>query len=244
MAGQEEPRNLIDGLTEEEIQEASGYVASLLYAQKETAKRLKISDGEMKDILNGDREVSHIVYKRSWPNRRHIVAQTLKTSGIAVMAVLLLLCFFLRGFAEGVRITLLNTFIRPQSTRVETVVYDDDKEELTGVVLPADLLAGYRFTTHTRPTGSDMVHAVYTNGRGEKINYYYYPSGATASYDNEYSNAYTLSFPRGTLHVVRPDAGNTIVYFLFDTAYIEIDFEANVSDDDLIRIANGVRRMD
>lgn len=156
------------------------------------------------------------------------------------MAILLSLCFIIPGFADNVRYTLLSVFERPVAIRIEAVNYDKYLSDLNGYVLPKDLPKGYNYVSHSRPSGTETLYVIYSDNNGGFIEYYYYPNGGNASYDNEFTNFNALDFKGGTAYVGHTDENTTIMYFLRSDAFIQMDFQSEISDIELRKIAENV----
>lgn len=177
------------------------------------------------------------------PSATHYAIGPLKKLHCAASIIvisLLILCLAIPGFADNIRYTVLSVFEKPVAIRIEAVNYDKYSSDLTGFVLPKDLPKGYTYVSHSRPSGTDMLYVIYSDNNGSFIEYYYYPFGGNASYDNEFTNFEALEFKGGIAYVGHTDEGTTVMYFLRSDAYIQMDFQSNITDVELRRIAENV----
>lgn len=223
--------------TEDDLAEAEFLAQRLKRMDQEIARRFGISLETYRMIMNGEVKVDHITYtarpRRQW---KAVAGQT----GIAAMAVLLVLLLSVPGMADSIRASVLRVFTSHEAVRVESVAYDR-YADLQGYVVPSLMPSGYASNYHT--TTGDMLYMSYVNGAGEQIQYYCYPRGASASYDNEHAAHHVIESKRGTIHVWNAESGHTTAYLLVGEAYVQMDFDTSVTDREIQQIVDGLNRV-
>lgn len=225
----------------------------LLKSQIDIAGKLCIPENEFNDIMSEKRKVKQI--KITYENPMRMSSRTYRTSRgryvvkmVAIVVIILIPTLFSislitrPGLADSIRTSVISIFEGDISNSVETVVYNKDMGDLEGQYLPLCLPQGFHYASHARAKDSNLLYVMYVNDTGESIEYYYYPRGAGALYDNEYTEFYDLNYRGGLMHVGRRNQEATIMYFLNDDAFIQLDFESHVSDKTLRYIAENIRR--
>lgn len=200
------------------------------------AKSLNISDSELDDIVNGKKIVLGVRY----PKHR----LTIKSIGtyfcMLSLLTLLIICIAIPGFSDTVRETLLLKKDTSISTNVKLVAYDKYNDSIDKSVLPEFMIEGFKCIKHAKLSDVDVTYALYTDQNGDTIEFFHYPDGAQASYDNEFSDYHTLTTNRGVVHVGHTEEETTVLYFIQDEAYVQLDFSFWVEDGVLRQIAESV----
>lgn len=219
------------------------YTAAVYEFNRTLADKLHITEKELGDIVEGKITVKRIQlqYRESSDSQIHIqVKRSIKSVGIAAMALVLILCLSIPGLADSVRESLLRIFTGQKAVHVESVAYDR-YAELQGYVVPSLMPSGYASNYQT--TTGDMLYMSYVNGAGEQIQYSCYPRGASASYDNEHAAHHVIESKRGTIHVWNAESGHTTAYLLVGEAYVQMDFDTAVTDREIQQIVDGLNRV-
>ena len=209
------------------------------------ADKLHVSDDQMFDIVAGRIEVRRVIFK-SYPNRgcdgHARLKQNIKRCCVAAMAVLLVLFLSVQGLADSFRESFLRIFSTKQAVHVETVTYDRTAD-LAGFIVPSMLPRGY-VLDYRSTSSNNILYIKYKNGEGLNIEYYFYPQGATVSYDNERAKHHVIDSKFGAVHVWKTNSGHTTAYLLIEDAYAQMDFDGSVTDAEIQQIINGLYRVD
>ena len=225
-------------------QHAATTVCSTIYDfNRMLAEKLHVDEQDVFDIIEGKIIVDRVIFQgRTKPDaQRHMDFQKcLKRVGIAAMAVMLILCLSVQGMADSLRSSILRMFSGQKAVHVESITYDR-YADLTGYIVPTMMPSGYTTNYHT--TTADMLYMSYINDAGMQIQYYYYPCGASANYDNEHAEHHMVDSKFGTIHVWIAESGHTTVYLLVGEAYVQMDFDTAVSDGEIQRIVDGLNHV-
>lgn len=219
------------------------FVGNLLkQLQGETADKLNISKSTLADILNNKITVDHIVY-RNQPKIKPRVSRAVMALIKTTVVAMLILCLFVPGFADSIRATILFSRSDTVATSVKLVSYDK-YYSTDETVLPQYLVDGFEYTSHKSLRDMSLMYVLFTDQQGQTIEYYYYPDGVQAGYDNEFSEYHTIAIKGGEACVGYTDESTTTMYFMHYEAYIEIEFSFRVDDKVLRSIADSVREIE
>ena len=209
------------------------------------ADKLHVSDDQMFDIVAGRIKVQRVIFETN-PTRgsdgHARLKHNIKRCCVAAMAVLLVLLLSVQGLVDSFRESFLRIFSTKRAVHVETVLYDRTAD-LQGYIVPSRLPRGYVPDYHST-SSNNILYMKYKNEEGQNIEYYFYPQGATASYDNERAKHHVLDSTYGTVHVWQADSGHTTAYLLIEDAYAQMDFDGSVTDAEIRQIINGLYRVD
>lgn len=225
-------------------QRAATTVCNTIYEfNRLMAEKLHIDEQDVIDIVEGKIIVDRVIFQdRAKPNaQRHMGLQKgLKRLGIAAMAVMLIMCLSVQGMADSLRASILRVFAGQKAVHVESVTYDR-YADLTGYVVPTMMPSGYTSNYHT--TTADMLYMSYINDAGRQIQYYYYPCGASAHYDNEHAEHHIVDSKFGTIHVWKSESGHTTACLLVGEAYVQMDFDTDATDGEIQKIVDGLNHV-
>lgn len=160
-----------------------------------------------------------------------------KRLGIIAMAILLICCFAIPGFADNARGQVIALFAGIKANRITTIPYDKTTP-LTGCVAPTALPDGFQYRSIQRSASHELYNIIYTNDVGNVIVFYHYPAGMTGSYDNEYTDSYAL----GKITVARSGEQTTISFPHMD-ARIQMEFDTWVSDAEIRLVAESMKQL-
>ena len=230
------------GQQEDELKKA--FTSLIQQLNCDLADKLHISYDEMMKIMADNLLVKRVVFQKrsrfSFLTNTNCWKESIKHVGFAAMAVLLVLFLSVQGMADSIRESILRIITGQRAVHVESIVYDR-YDDLHGYIVPSSMPAGYEPDYYT--TTENMLYISYINDAGEQIQYYYYPQGASASYDNERAKHHVISSKFGQSHVWCAENGRTTVYLLIESAYVQMDFDGAMTDAEIKQVIDGLSRV-
>lgn len=227
-------QEVLESATEEDIAFAVYMSERLKQMEHQIAQCFKISYDEYQNIMCGDVVVDHITYvKRSHRKWRTLARRV----GIAVMAILLVLCLSVQGMADSLRNAILRIFTDKTPIHVTSSFYNR-YDDLHGCIVPTVLPCGYEILYYAR-AANNVLLITYENKEGQQIKYFCYPKGVLANQNNKCAEDHSIETKFGIAHVCH-SGSKQAVYLSIDDANVEMYFDLVLIDEEIRYIIEGM----
>lgn len=227
-------QEVLESATEEDIAFAAYMSERLKQMEHQIAQCFKISYDEYQNIMCGDVVVDHITYVK----RSHRTWRTLaKRVGIAVMAILLVLCLSVQGLADGLRNAVMRIFTDKTPVHVASSLYNR-YDDLHGYTVPTVMPCGYEILYYAR-AANDVLLITFENKEGQQIKYFCYPKGVLTKQNNKYAEDHTIETKSGIARVCR-SGSKQAVYLSIDGANVQMYFDLVLLDEEIRYIIEGM----